>query len=49
MVFGLNDNKEERSKELFVSRNFKSHSGLDLTWKIEMDVLSDAEWWTIKK
>ena len=49
MVFGLNDNKEERSKELFVRRNFKSHSGLDLTWKIEMDALSDAEWWTIKK
>ena len=48
MVFGLSD-KEERSKELFVSRNFKSHSGLDLTWKIEMDALSDAEWWTIKK
>ena len=35
--------------ELFRSINFKSHSGLDLSWKIEMDVLSDREWFTIKK
>ena len=34
---------------LFKSGDFKSHSGLDLSWKIEMDVLSDPEWFTIKK
>ena len=32
---------------LFQSVDFKSHSGLDLTWKIEMDTLSDPEWFTI--
>ena len=30
--------------ELFQKIDFKSHSGLDLTWKIEMDALEDAEW-----
>ena len=49
MVFGLGDQEEQRTKELFVSKNFKSHSGLDLTWKIEMDALMDSEWFTIKK
>ena len=34
---------------LFQSVNFKSHSGLNLTWKIEMDALSDQDWFTIKK
>jgi len=38
-----------RHNDLFQSKNFKSHSGLDLTWKIECDVLSDPEWFTIKK
>ena len=38
-----------RHNDLFKSINFKSHSGLDLTWKIEMDVLSDPEWFTISK
>jgi hypothetical protein len=38
-----------RHNDLFKSINFKSHSGLDLTWKIECDVLSDPEWFTIKK
>ena len=38
-----------RHNDLFQSINFKSHSGLDLSWKIEMDVLSDREWFTIKK
>ena len=38
-----------RHNDLFRSINFKSHSGLNLTWKIEMDVLSDPEWFTIKK
>ena len=33
--------------DLFQSVDFKSHSGLDLTWKIEMDTLSDPEWFTI--
>ena len=30
--------------ELFQKVDFKSHSGLDLTWKIEMDALSHGEW-----
>ena len=34
---------------LFKSINFKSHSGLDLTWKIDMDALDDFDWFTIKK
>ena len=29
--------------------DFKSHSGLDLTWKIEMDALSKPEWFTISQ
>ena len=35
--------------DLFQSVNFKSHSGLDLTWKIEMDALTADEWNTIAK
>ena len=38
-----------RHTHLFQSIDFKSHSGLDLSWKIEMDALSDLEWFTIKK
>ena len=34
---------------LFQSVDFTSHSGLDLTWKIEMNALSDPEWFTISK
>ena len=34
---------------LFQSVNFKSHSGLDLSWKIEMDALTDPDWFTITK
>ena len=34
---------------LFQSGDFKSHSGLDLSWKIECDALQDAEWFTISK
>ena len=35
--------------DLFQTVNFKSHSGLNLSWKIECDVLSDPEWFTISK
>ena len=35
--------------DLFQSVNFKSHSGLNLTWKIEIDALSEQDWFTIKK
>ena len=28
--------------DLFQTANFKSHAGLDLTWKIEMDALSST-------
>ena len=38
-----------RHTHLFQSIDFTSHSGLDLSWKIEMDALSDLEWFTIKK
>ena len=38
-----------RHKNLFQSLNFKSHSGLNLSWKIVMDALTDPEWFTIKK
>jgi hypothetical protein len=38
-----------RHTHLFKSINFKSHSGLDLTWKIEMDALDDLEWQTIAR
>ena len=30
--------------DLFQRVDFKSHSGLDLTWKIEMDSLTPKEW-----
>ena len=29
---------------LFQKIDFKSHSGIDLTWKIEMDALGKKEW-----
>jgi len=32
---------------LFQSVNFRSHSGRDLTWKIEMDALDESEWHTL--
>ena len=35
--------------DLFQSRNFKSHSGLNLSWKIECEAFSDPEWFTISK
>ena len=38
-----------RHTHLFQSIDFTSNSGLDLSWKIEMDALSDPEWFTIKK
>mgnify|MGYP000305909674 CR=1 FL=1 len=34
---------------LFQSIDFKSHSGLDLSWKIECDALQDGEWFTLSK
>jgi hypothetical protein len=34
----------EPKTDLFQQSNFKSHAGLDLTWKIECDAISDAEW-----
>jgi len=35
--------------DLFQSVNFRSHSGLDLTWKIEMDALTAPEWYTLSQ
>ena len=40
MIFHLND----MAIDLFQKIDFKSHGGLDLSWKIEMDALSDNEW-----
>ena len=44
----MNENVS-RHNDLFKSIYFKSHSGLNLSWKIECDVLSDPEWFTISK
>ena len=44
----MNENVGKHT-HLFKSGDFKSHSGLDLSWKIECDALSDSEWFTIKK
>ena len=38
-----------RHNYLFQSLNFKSHSGLELKWKIECDAISDPEWFTISQ
>jgi hypothetical protein len=38
-----------RHTHLFKHGEFVSHAGLDLSWKIEMDALSDPEWFCIKK
>lgn len=35
---------DEPKINLFQQCDFKSHAGLDLTWKIECDAVSDAEW-----
>ena len=35
--------------DLFQSVNFKSHSGLNLTWKIECDALDKEEWQCIAR
>ena len=41
--------KKQQQQHLFQATNFKSHSGLNLNWKIECDALSDDEWFTISK
>ena len=38
-----------RHTHLFQTSDFKSHSGIDLSWKIECDALQDGEWFTISK
>ena len=38
-----------RHTHLFQTVDFKSHSGKDLSWKIECDALQDGEWFTISK
>ena len=38
-----------RHSHLFQSVDFKSHSGLELKWKIECDAISDPEWFTISQ
>ena len=39
----------EGHMDLFQSVNFRSHSSLDLTWKIEMDALTAPEWYTLSQ
>ena len=39
----------DNNTDLFCSIDFKSHAGLDLSWKIEMDALSENEWFTIAR
>ena len=39
----------DNNTDLFRSIDFKSHAGLDLSWKIEMDALSENEWFTIAR
>ena len=39
----------DNNTDLFRSIDFKSHAGLDLSWKIEMDALSKNEWFTIAR
>ena len=34
---------------LFQSVDFKSHAGLDLSWKIEMDAITSPEWFTLSQ
>ena len=43
------NNNIGRQNDLFKSINFKSHSGLNLSWKIECEALSASEWATISK
>ena len=44
----MNENVGKHT-HLFQSVDFKSHSGLELKWKIECDALSDPEWFTISQ
>lgn len=44
MSLNLNDNV---SRQLFVTGNFKSASGLVLPWKVECDALSEWDWDTL--
>ena len=37
----------DKHKELFQTLDFRAHSGERLTWKIECDALSTAEWDTL--
>jgi hypothetical protein len=39
-----NDILSPSAPDLFQKVDFKSHAGLDLNWKIEMDALSAKEW-----
>lgn len=40
----IKNRSEPSSPDVFQQCNFKSHAGLDLTWKIECDNISDSEW-----
>ena len=51
LIEKLTERMEDQTTKngLFQAVDFKSHSGLDLNWKIECEALSDDEWFTISK
>jgi len=40
---------KEEKMDLFQSVDFKSHAGIDLSWKIEMDAITPPEWFTLSQ
>ena len=50
LIFLMADTMNEkvgRHVDLFQTQDFRAHSGENLTWKIECDALSTAEWDTL--
>jgi|TARA_R110000822_G_scaffold197597_7_gene335637 hypothetical protein len=40
----LGNNEPSEKIDLFQKQKFTSHAGIPMTWKIEMDAISDKEW-----
>ena len=47
LMAGAMNEKVGRHVDLFQTLDFRAHSGEQLTWKIECDALSTAEWDTL--
>lgn len=47
LMAGAMNEKVGRHVDLFQTQDFRAHSGEQLTWKIECDALSTAEWDTL--